>query len=143
MNYTTPATTTRFETALPQDISITESGQIYTIPGNAFGALELYIELVSCDAYTDHVPGVITFFLRGDSIPEEYAYINFNDLSSSFIACFCLLMINNLNILVKSLTFHINSNKIVFQFYFATFYFFSTLIIINIIQTLLLELYLQ
>lgn len=78
-----------------------------------------------------------------DSIPEEYAYINFNDLSSSFIACFCLLMINNLNILVKSLTFHINSNKIVFQFYFATFYFFSTLIIINIIQTLLLELYLN
>jgi len=78
-----------------------------------------------------------------DSIPEAYAYINFNDLASSFITCFCLLMINNLNILVRSLTFHINSNKIVFQFYFATFYFFSTLIIINIIQTLLLELYLN
>ena len=77
-----------------------------------------------------------------DSIPEDYAYINFNDLPSSFITCFCLLMINNLNILVNSLTYHINSHKIAFQFYFATFYFFSTLIIINIIQTLLLELYL-
>ena len=78
-----------------------------------------------------------------DSIPEAYEHINFNDFSSSFITCFCLLMVNNLNILVKSLTYHINDNKIIFQFYFATFYFFSTLIIINIIQTLLLELYLN
>ena len=78
-----------------------------------------------------------------NSIPEKYAYINFNDFSSSFISCFCLLMVNNLNILVKSLTHHINNNKIIFQFYFATFYFFSTLILINILQTLLLELYLN
>ena len=78
-----------------------------------------------------------------DSIPEAYEHINFNDFSSSYITCFCLLMVNNLNILVKSLTYHINDNKIIFQFYFATFYFFSTLIIINIIQTLLLELYLN
>jgi hypothetical protein len=78
-----------------------------------------------------------------DSIPQAYEHINFNDFSSSFITCFCLLMVNNLNVLVKSLTYHINDNKIIFQFYFATFYFFSTLIIINIIQTLLLELYLN
>ena len=78
-----------------------------------------------------------------EEIPERYEFINFNDFISAFMACFSLLMINNLNILVKSLTFHISSNRIVFQFYFATFYFFSTLIIINIIQTLLLELYLN
>jgi hypothetical protein len=89
---------------------------------------------IECDTFADG---------KVDSIPEAYAYINFNDLASSFITCFCLLMINNLNILVRSLTFHISSNKIVFQFYFAAFYFFSTLIIINIIQTLLLELYLN
>ena len=82
-------------------------------------------------------------FANNDSIPEDYSYINFNDFSSSFITCFCLLMINNLNILINSLTHNINSNKIAFQFYFATFYFFSTLIIINIIQTLILELYLN
>ena len=78
-----------------------------------------------------------------DDIPEKYEYVNFNDFISSFIACFSLLMVNNLNILVKSLTFHISSNRIVFEFYFATFYVLSTLIIINIIQTLLLELYLN
>ena len=80
---------------------------------------------------------------NNDSIPEDYSYINFNDFASSFITCFCLLMINNLNILIKSLTHDINTNKTAFQFYFATFYFLSTLIIINIIETLLLELYLN
>ena len=77
----------------------------------------------------------------GTDIPNNYKYINFNDFASSYIACFCLLMINNLNILVKSLTFNTN-HKMFFEFYFATFYFFSTLILINIIQTLLLEMYL-
>jgi beta-fructofuranosidase len=84
MNDTTPATTTRFETSLPQDTSITESGQIYIIPGNAFGPLELYIEFVSCDAYTDHAPGVISFFLRGGSIPEEYLRIVYNQKADVF-----------------------------------------------------------
>ena len=78
-----------------------------------------------------------------ESIPEYYIYANFNDFSSSYISCFSLLMINNLNILVKSLTYHIENNKIIFQFYFATFHFLSTLMIINIIQTSLLELYLN
>ena len=77
----------------------------------------------------------------GKEIPKNYEYINFNDFASSYIACFCLLMINNLNILVKSLTFN-TRHKMFFEFYFATFYFFSTLILINIIQTLLLEMYL-
>ena len=76
-----------------------------------------------------------------DNIPKGYVYINFNDFGSSYIACFCLMMINNLNILVKSLTFQ-SRHKMFFQFYFATFYFFATLILINIIQTLLLEMYL-
>jgi hypothetical protein len=77
----------------------------------------------------------------GKEFPKNYEYINFNDFASSYIACFCLLMINNLNILVKSLTFN-TPHKLFFEFYFATFYFFSTLILINIIQTLILEMYL-
>ena len=78
---------------------------------------------------------------EGEDVPNNYIYINFNDYASSYISCFCLLMINNLNILVKSLTYNSN-HKMFFQFYFATFYFFSTLILINIIQTLILEMYL-
>ena len=80
-------------------------------------------------------------FKDNPEIPKDYQYINFNDFASSYISCFCLLMINNLNILVKSLT-HQSRHKLFFEFYFATFYIFSTLILINIIQTLLLEMYL-
>ena len=76
------------------------------------------------------------------SIPSNYEYANFNDFPSSFVTCFSLLMINNLQILVKSLTFYVELNQVALEFYFATFYFLSTLIIVNIIQTLLLELYL-
>ena len=77
---------------------------------------------------------------KKQEVPSNYEYINFNDYASSHIACFCLLMINNLNILVKTLTLELGNN-IFYEFYFAFFYFFSTLIIINIIQTLLLEMY--
>ena len=80
-------------------------------------------------------------FVNEKNIPLNYKYINFNDFASSYISCFCLLMINNLNILVKSLTYA-SEHIMFFEFYFATFYFFSTLILINIIQTLLLEMYL-
>ena len=51
-------------------------------------------------------------------------------------------MINNLQILVRSLTYYVELNQVALEFYFATFYFVSTLIIVNIIQTLLLELFL-
>ncbi len=80
-------------------------------------------------------------FDNNRDIPQNYVYINFNDFASSYISCFCLLMINNLHILVKSLTYKLNY-ELFFAFYFATFYFFATLILINIIQTLMLEMYL-
>ena len=85
MNDANPATSTRFDEPLPTDYTtITKSGDVYTIPGTAFGALELYIEFVSCDAYTDHAPGVITFFLRGGTIPEEYLRIGYNQKADAF-----------------------------------------------------------
>ena len=80
--------------------------------------------------------------INDPSIPDNYEYINFNDFPSSFITCFSLLMINNLQILVRSLTYYVELNQVALEFYFATFYFVSTLIIVNIIQTLLLELFL-
>ena len=86
-------------------------------------------------------------FDLNDAIPPNYTHINFNDFGSAYIACFSLMMINNLQILVKSLTYDVDNdvykNTNFLQFYFASFYFFSTLIIANIIQTLLLELYLN
>ena len=93
----------------------------------------------------------ITMFLTGGniaqdsfaddpSIPKEYANINFNDFGSGFLSCFCLTMINNINIISKSLSY---GHSEYYQGYFALFYFISTLVILNISTTLLLEMYMS
>ena len=73
-----------------------------------------------------------------NEIPDLYVNINFNDFGSGFLSCFCLTMINNINIIAKSLSFGLSNN---YRIYFAFFYFLSTLIILNICSTLLLEMY--
>lgn len=80
-----------------------------------------------------------TAFDDAVDIPATYKYLNFNDFASSFITCFALMMINNLNILARSLSFGLGKT---FRAYFAMFYFMAALIILNIIQTLMLEMYL-
>jgi hypothetical protein len=93
----------------------------------------------------------ITMFLTGGkitkdcfeedpTIPKEYANINFNDFGSGFLSCFCLTMINNINIISKSLSYGVSEY---YQGYFALFYFLSTLVILNISTTLLLEMYMS
>ena len=93
----------------------------------------------------------ITMFLTGGNIkkgsfkddptiPENYANINFNDFGSGFLSCFCLTMINNINIISKSLA---HGHSQYYQGYFALFYFISTLVILNISTTLLLEMYMS
>ena len=93
----------------------------------------------------------ITIFLTGGNItknifdddpqiPKEYSNINFNDFGSGFVSCFCLTMINNINIISKSLAVGHSSY---YQGYFALFYFMSTLVILNIGTTLLLEMYMS
>ena len=93
----------------------------------------------------------ITMFLTGGhitkeafkdhpAIPEEYSDINFNDFGNGFVSCFCLTMINNINIISKSLSYGVSDY---FQAYFALFYFFSTLVILNISTTLLLEMHMS
>jgi hypothetical protein len=77
-------------------------------------------------------------FVDASDIPDLYAHINFNDFGSGFLSCFCLTMINNINILANSLSFGHSGN---YRIYFAFFYFLSTLIILNICSTLLLEMY--
>ena len=82
----------------------------------------------------------IDSFENDPTIPANYANINFNDFGSGFLSCFCLTMINNINIISKSLSF---GHSRYYQGYFALFYFISTLVILNISTTLLLEMYMS
>ena len=79
-------------------------------------------------------------FVEDPAIPREYSNINFNDFGNGFVSCFCLTMINNINIISKSLSVGVSQY---FQGYFALFYFLSTLVILNISTTLLLEMYMS
>ena len=79
-------------------------------------------------------------FDNNDAIPTAYANINFNDFGSGFLSCFCLTMINNINIISISLSY---GHSKYYQGYFALFYFISTLVILNISTTLLLEMYMS
>ena len=93
----------------------------------------------------------LTMFLTGgkitkkafdddETIPNNYVNINFNDFGSGFVSCFCLTMINNINIISRSLSYKC---KKYFQGYFALFYFVSTLAILTIGTTMLLEMYMS
>jgi hypothetical protein len=74
------------------------------------------------------------------TIPNAYDHINFNDFGSSFLTCFSLMMVNNMNILTTSLSYpHLG----ILKAYFCSFYFLGTLIILNICQTFILDMYLN
>ena len=79
-------------------------------------------------------------FVEDPAIPRSYSYINFNDFGNGFISCFCLTMINNINIISVSLSVGCSP---FYQGYFALFYFLSTLVILNISTILLLEMYMS
>ena len=79
-------------------------------------------------------------FVNDPTIPKSYSNINFNDFGSGFVSCFSLTMINNINIISKSLAVGVSQY---YQGYFALFYFLSTLVILNISTTLLLEMYMS
>jgi len=74
------------------------------------------------------------------NIPSEYAYINFNDYGSSYLLCFCLVIYNNMNILIDHMCSHYD---LLMKPYFTAFYFLAILIIVNIFQTFILDMYLN
>jgi beta-fructofuranosidase len=78
------STESLYDTDLPTDYEYLESGKTYTPPGAANGVLELEITFISCDAYSDHDPGVVTFYLKGGSIPEEYLRFGYNQKADAF-----------------------------------------------------------
>jgi beta-fructofuranosidase len=78
------STESLYDTDLPTNYDYLESGKTYTPPGAANGVLELEITFISCDAYTDHDPGVVTFYLKGGSIPEEYLRFGYNQKADAF-----------------------------------------------------------
>jgi len=79
-------------------------------------------------------------YTKISNIPDEYSHINFNDYGSSFLLCFCLMIFNDMNILIDYICGYYD---LLIKPYFVIFYFLSILIILNIFQTFVLDMYLN
>jgi len=74
------------------------------------------------------------------NIPEYYAHLNFNSYVSSFLTCFTFMMINNINVSYEAFA-EVFGGWI--KIYFTIFYFLGVMIILNILQTYILDMYLN
>jgi hypothetical protein len=77
-------------------------------------------------------------YVNSKTIPEYYSYINFNSFGSSFITCFSFMVINNTNIQTEALS-QVAGDW--FKGYFTIFYFLGTVVMLNVFQTIVLEMY--
>ena len=69
----------------PKIKEIKESGEKIDLTQNANGALEFKLSFLTCgDAFTNHYPGVISLYLIGGSIPEEYLIVGYNVKADAF-----------------------------------------------------------
>ena len=73
------------------------------------------------------------------SIPDNYHLMNFNDLVSSMITLFCLMIVNNWMIITDMYAVTMGSNY--YKIYFAIFYYFSVIVGINIAVAFAIDMY--
>jgi len=73
-------------------------------------------------------------------IPENYHNLNFNDYASGFMFCFAMIVINNMNEIFNNLSLIYGQYM---KLYFSIFFFLGIILIVNITQMLILEMYLN
>jgi len=73
-------------------------------------------------------------------IPIEYHNLNFNDYASGFMFCFAMIVINNMNNIFDDLSLIYGKYM---KLYFSIFFFLGIILIVNITQMLILEMYLN
>mmetsp|Transcript_13614 Transcript_13614/g.21303 ORF Transcript_13614/g.21303 Transcript_13614/m.21303 type:complete len:192 (+) Transcript_13614:1711-2286(+) len=77
--------------------------------------------------------------MNDPSIPPTYFLDNFNDLASSFVTLFTLMVVNNWMVQVDMYVTVMGSPF--YRFYFGFFYYFSVIIGINIVVAFTLDMY--
>lgn len=74
------------------------------------------------------------------SIPDNYYLINFNDLISSFVTLFILVVVNNWFVIVQ-MCVDIMGGNVYVRLYFIIFYYFGVLIGLNIVIAFAIDMY--
>jgi two pore calcium channel protein 1 len=78
--------------------------------------------------------------VQDPGIPDIYHLDNFNDVITSFITLFTLMMVNNWMVTVQMYV-EIMGNDTNIRWYFVIFYYFSVIVGINIVVAYALDMY--
>lgn len=79
-------------------------------------------------------------FVDNMDIPYNYHLLNFNDLLSSYVTLFSLMVVNNWMVLVD-LYVLLMDNQRLYRIYFYAFYYISVLISINLVVAYTIDMY--
>ena len=74
------------------------------------------------------------------TIPDNYHLLNFNDLCSSMVTLFCLMIVNNWMDIAHMYSIVMGHNQF-YKIYFGVFYYFSVIIGINIAVAFAIDMY--
>ena len=78
--------------------------------------------------------------VHDSSIPDNYYLINFNDLVSSYITLFILIVVNNWFVIVQ-MCVDIKGGNLYYRYFFVVFYYFGVIIGLNIIIAFAIDMY--
>lgn len=78
--------------------------------------------------------------LNNNNIPDNYHMDNFNDMLSSFVTLFTLMVVNNWMVQVDMYVQIMDNNKY-YRIYFVLFFYFSVVVGINILVAFALDMY--
>lgn len=81
-----------------------------------------------------------TSIVHDSSIPDNYYLINFNDLMSSYVTLFILIVVNNWYVIVQ-MCVDIKGGNAYYRYFFVIFYYFGVIIGLNIIIAFAIDMY--
>ena len=81
-----------------------------------------------------------TQIVHDSSIPDNYYLINFNDLMSSYVTLFILIVVNNWYVIV-AMCVDIKGGNTLYRYFFVIFYYFGVIIGLNIIIAFAIDMY--
>ena len=81
-----------------------------------------------------------TQIANDSSVPENYYLINFNDLMSSYVTLFVLIMAKNWYVTV-AMCVNIKGGNLLYRYFFVLFYYLGVIIGLNIIIAFAIDMY--
>ena len=78
--------------------------------------------------------------LADSSVPDNYFLMNFNDLMSSMVTLFALIVVNNWMVIV-AMCVDVKGGATWYRYYFIIFYYFGVIIGLNIIIAFAIDMY--